>query len=489
MSDIELVDASVEDDLTLQEFNEKFEIIQTASNNSDSKLILKVLRELPPLRKKLASDILAIFINKYYKDSDFQKPYLLKFFGATSYQPNNNDKKNATAASTKLTPEADLFIHLLLQLYLHDNNKLNESQKLNVKIIELLKSYDKRSLDYLQAKIWFYIQRTAELLDIKKNATKNGQVETFDNLVDIRRSLLLSLRTATLKHDDETTASIITLLLRNYALTNDITQAINFVSKVEFPENCGNNLYARYYYYLSKINAIQLNYTTALNYIINSIRKAPQSKYIKGFLINANKLKIIIELLMGDIPDLKIFTDVNCHKSLKPYMEITKAVRLGDLSLFNQSLEKFNNVFVKDKTYALILRLRKNVIKAGIRSISLCYKKISIKDICIKLKMDSEISTEYILNKLIKDHIIEASLDNENSYMKSKEFLNIYDSDIPAFEFNKRIEAINSIKKSFVKEMNYPETKNRFNNKDISEYEQEMELIRASEDGDFDDFF
>ncbi|GMM35505.1 proteasome regulatory particle lid subunit [Saccharomycopsis crataegensis] len=478
MSEVEMVDASVEQDLVLQEFYEKLEIVQNASTNSDSKLILKVLRELPPLRKKLSKDILVTIIDKYYQDSDFQKSYLLKYLAATS--------KQSQPSTEELTPEIDLFIHLLAQLYLHDKSSLAGLAKLNQKIIELFKSYSKRSLDYLQAKIWFYIQRTSELLDIKANTT--ATTETWPHLVETRHHLLLSLRTATLKHDHETTASIITLLLRNYSLTNDITQAINFVSKIEFPENCGNNLYARYYYYLSKIHAIQLNYSTALSYIINSIRKAPQSQYVKGFLVSAQKLKIVIELLMGDIPELTIFTNQQYQQHLKPYMEITKAVRLGDLGSFNKALETYSGSFIRDKTYNLILRLRKNVIKTGIRLISLCYKKISIRDICIKLKMDSEVSTEYILNKLIKDHIIEAGLDNKESYMKSREFYNVYDSEVPAAEFNKRIEAINAIKKSFVKEMNYPESKNRFNSKDILEYEQEMELIRAGEDTDFDDF-
>lgn len=464
----------LEADVLFKDLESKIDLVSRSLVTSDSKLVLKALRELPPLRKKLTKDVLVRVILAHYAPSDFQQEYLLNLL---AYK---RAEAESQTPATELSPEVDVFIHLLVQLYFHDTGHLTTLGRLNEKIVALLKSYNKRTLDYLQAKTWFYIQRTCELSDLK-----NGN---FDQLIGVRSYLLAALRTATLKHDDETSASITTLLLRNYLITNDITQAINFVSKVEFPENCGNNLYARYYYYLSKISAVQLNYLTALEYIVNSIRKAPQAKAVHGFVVAATKLKIVIELLMGDIPDLKTFTEKDFARHLLPYKAITKAVRAGDLVQFNAALETHKDAFVRDKTYNLILRLRKNVIKTGIRLISLCYKRISIKDICIKLQMDSEILTEYILNKLIKDHIIEASLNNAESYMSSKELYNIYDSAVPSLEYDKRIVAINALKASFVKEMNYPENKNRFNSKDIVEYEQEMELIRASEDADFDDF-
>ena len=127
------------------------------------------------------------------------------------------------------------------------------------------------------------------------------------DLYSIRPELLYSLRTATLRHDIETTASVITLLLRNYLLTHDISQASDLVEKVEFPENAGNALVARYYYYLARINAIQLDYSTANECVITAIRKAPQTSLANGFVQAATKLSIVIELLMGDIPELKVF--------------------------------------------------------------------------------------------------------------------------------------------------------------------------------------
>lgn len=44
--------------------------------------------------------------------------------------------------------------------------------------------------------------------------------------------------------------------------------------------------------------------------------------------------------------------------------------------------------------------LRHNVIKTGLRMISISYSRISLKDICLKLHLDSEEDAEYIVAKV-----------------------------------------------------------------------------------------
>ena len=152
--------------------------------------------------------------------------------------------------NTSILPEVELYLHLLVQVYLLDTDKLQALNELSEKVVQLMKSFNRRSLDFIQAKVWFYVCRAKELIG---------------DLYSIRPELLYSLRTATLRHDIETTASIITLLLRNYLLSHDVNQASNLVEKVEFPENAGNALVARYYYYLARINAIQLTIPLPMN--------------------------------------------------------------------------------------------------------------------------------------------------------------------------------------------------------------------------------
>jgi 26S proteasome regulatory subunit N3 len=89
----------------------------------------------------------------------------------------------------------------------------------------------------------------------------------------------------------------------------------------------------------------------------------------------------------------------------------------------------------------LILRLRQNVIRTGIRMMSLSYSRISLRDICIRLHLGSEESAEYIVAKAIRDGVIEATLDRERGFMKSKEVGDVYATREPGEAFHDRIRA------------------------------------------------
>ena len=57
----------------------------------------------------------------------------------------------------------------------------------------------------------------------------------------------------------------------------------------------------------------------------------------------------------------------------------------------------------------LILRLRHNVIKTGLRAISLSYSRISLADVASKLTLGSREDAEFIVAKAIRDGVIEVS--------------------------------------------------------------------------------
>jgi len=49
------------------------------------------------------------------------------------------------------------------------------------------------------------------------------------------------------------------------------------VLKSTFPDQASNNEWARYYYYLGRIKALQLDYTEAHKHLLQSARKAPRT--------------------------------------------------------------------------------------------------------------------------------------------------------------------------------------------------------------------
>ena len=108
---------------------------------------------------------------------------------------------------------------------------------------------------------------------------------------------------------------------------------------------------------------------------------------------------------------------------LVPFSALIKAltnlaVRTGSLSQFSTTLAKHAAQFEDDNTYTLISRLRQNVIKTGIRRLSLSYSRISLRDICVKLHLDSEEDAEYIVGKAIRDGVIEGSIVHEKGWME-----------------------------------------------------------------------
>lgn len=58
------------------------------------------------------------------------------------------------------------------------------------------------------------------------------------------------------------------------------------------------------------------------------------------------------------------------------------------------------------------------MIKTGIRRLSLSYSRISLRDICLKLHLDSEEDAEYIVGKAIRDGVIDGRIVHERGWME-----------------------------------------------------------------------
>ena len=95
-------------------------------------------------------------------------------------------------------------------------------------------------------------------------------------------------------------------------------------------------------------------------------------------------------------------------------------VVLGNLSKFTDTLSTYGERFRADNTYTLIVRLRHNVIKTGVRMINVSYARISLSDIAQKLQLDSPEDAEYIVAKAIRDNVIDATINHkEGEYLYS----------------------------------------------------------------------
>jgi 26S proteasome regulatory subunit N3 len=123
------------------------------------------------------------------------------------------------------------------------------------------------------------------------------------------------------------------IIIRSYLAQNLYEQAHNFITKTTFPPSCTNNQYARYLYYVGRIKSVQMEYSESQANLIQAQRKSPEVGAL-GFRVQTQKLLILVELLMGDIPNRQIFNQEEYQVPLAPYFAIVSTAKSGDMKKF-----------------------------------------------------------------------------------------------------------------------------------------------------------
>ncbi|VDC02726.1 unnamed protein product [Peniophora sp. CBMAI 1063] len=452
-------------------------LIERAVATLEPRFTHRVLRTLTALRKRLDDKALKDAVTEVYPKESATKSALLALIPTSSEGSMDIDAPSIAPASKPPTsdpvPEVEVYLRLLvIHHLLKSESGYAKAKELANETISVIQRLNRRTMDPISAKVWYAVERTYELA---------GELDAA------RPLFLAAQRTASLRHDDETQASLINRLLRSYTLSNLYDQADKLVSKTTFPPSASNAQYARFHYYLGRIKAVKLDYTVAHTNLQQAIRRAPQARVAPGFWQAVHKLFIVVELLMGDIPDRGLFRHPVLEKALGPYFDIVKAVRTGSLAEFQSTLAAHASSFEADKTYTLIARLRQNVIKTGIRRLSLSYARISLRDICVKLHLDSEEDAEYIVGKAIRDGVIEGRILHEKGWMECQGLKSSYGPEVSEM-FSKRIGYCLELHNESVKAMRYPMNAHRKELADAEDArEREKELVKEIAEGELDE--
>ncbi|XP_004521419.1 probable 26S proteasome non-ATPase regulatory subunit 3 [Ceratitis capitata] len=460
---------------TILEIREQIRQIERAVASKESRFILRVLRSLPNTRRKLSTVVFRNIAQSIYP-SGTDRDNAVGLIPSTPVGVIEIDIPRSRSASKSPIAEVDAYFYLLLLVKLIDEGDIKRAAVCSESLMSKIAGQNRRTLDLIGAKSYFYYSRVAEL---------NNCLET------IRGTLHARLRTATLRNDFEGQAVLINCLLRNYLHYSLYDQADKLVKKSVFPVSASNNEWARFLYYLGRIKAAKLEYSDAHKHLVQALRKAPQNAAV-GFRQTVQKLIIVVELLLGNIPERQVFRQAALRKSLAPYFQLTQAVRLGNLKRFGEVVQNYGPKFQLDHTYTLIIRLRHNVIKTAIRSIGLSYSRISPNDIAKRLMLDSAEDAEFVVAKAIRDGVIEATLDPEQNYMRSKESTDIYSTREPQLAFHERITFCLDLHNQSVKAMRYPP---KSYGKDLESAEerrereqQDLELAKEMAEDDEDGF-
>eukprot|EP00039_Didymoeca_costata_P018646 m.334350 g.334350 ORF g.334350 m.334350 type:complete len:500 (+) comp17340_c0_seq1:25-1524(+) len=416
-------------------------LVRRGAAENETRFIHRALRLTVKHRKNNNVKILEAAIKKHLV-ADIAKPLIeyLDCIDKSGPAPMDTEKEDGPSLEAP-SIELQLFMHLQVVILLIDSEKIKEAVKCSKDLIAVVRSNRTRPStgDEIAAKCYFYFARAHEL----------------DNLSHtIRGNLHTALRTATLRADHPGQAMLLNLLLRNFLNDNLYDQAQRLVSKTVFPETSQNAVAARYLYYIGRIKAIQLDYSEARMNLELAIRKAPKSAI--GFLQTANKLCITVQMLLGEIPERDVFRQPELRRSLLPYLQLTQAVRVGNLSQFNKVVTDHSEIFRRDKNYTLILRLRHNVIKTGVRMVNISYSRVSLADVATKLQLDSAEDAEYIVAKAIRDGVVDATINHQEGYVSSNETIDVYSTIAPHEAFDQRVNFCLKLHSDLVKAMRYP---------------------------------
>jgi len=440
------------------DMKETINLLTNAVRESNLRVAERVIARMNGLRKRFTSSALSTIFASFL-DQDTNG------FFQTVLNENSGAAMDIESKVDAVLPDIKAYLHLLLVVYLIDQKNSQKASELSLSLVNSITNQKTSIISPLKCQIYFFYSRSHEL---------------SGSLKDIRPILLDAYRTAFLRHEVELQATLLNLILRNYLAYNLYDSADKLVARIDLSEgNVSSNQHARFMYYLGKIKAIQLNYAEAHKNLQTAIRKAPANKAL-GFRITVTKLLVIVELLMGQIPDREIFHQPGLRGPLRPYFEVTQSVRDGDLTAFRSLIEKYASSFQEDEMLTLVRRVHHSVTKAGLRKISVAYSRISIADICRKLSLDNERDAEFMVAKAIRDDVINATVvhGSHGSYLQSKENLDIYSTQQPQDIFHERIQTFLEIRNDSVKAMRFPDKKEKI----IESEEERKERVKAEQD-------
>jgi 26S proteasome regulatory subunit N3 len=340
--------------------------------------------------------------------------------------------------------ERNAYVLLLISVYLLDSKQLQVSMEASTLAVMLLQGSEDHfnTFDPLLSRNYYFLARAYELAG---------------NLPALHNFLMVGLRTASLRHDKETLATVYNCILRLHLLQNDYETAGIFLKNSPFPTGSTNlnNQTARYHFYRARISSVFGNYLEAAEDLNQTLRKVPHGHFALNFILSATKFLIVVQLLCGEIPDRSTF-DLH-SRALEPYLELTQSVRLGELAHFQQVVNRHMGVWTLDGTKILVERLHESVLRVGLRRLSQAYVKISFSDISKKLGLPTEQDALLLVKKALSEGLISAQINETLNCLESQQLSDLYTTRAPQDAFTSRTQALQNFHNEAVRAMRFPE--------------------------------
>lgn len=231
-------------------------------------------------------------------------------------------------------------------------------------------------------------------------------------------------------------------------LTNivvDILLKTNFILAERYfrDELCNLEQQAIHSYYKGKYYLVAGEYREAYHNLQSGMIMSNNRSFVR----HLEKLFVTSMLLRSDLVFLKSYS---WRKSLTHYFELYECVKSGNVHLFYELMERNKQMYKKDETFNIVMRLHKNVVKEGIRRIGICYLRAKVVDIANLLGIECK-DTMILLEKGIKDGVLGGQILNDIFVNDEKNIEKLGFTE----EIRDCIDTYNSVKKM----MKYPKSK------------------------------
>ncbi len=350
--------------------------------------------------------------------------------------------KTSQASNTEACEERKAYLLLLIALFATSTGAYQaamEASTFAILSLQASPSQHSRTFDPLLARHYYFLTRCYELTG---------------TLPSLHHFLMTGLRTAVLNHDTETEATIFNCILRLHLISGDFDAAATFLARSSFPCSAAfNNQLARFHFYRAQVRAHSQDYTGAAEDLSQTLRKAPTGQASRNFVLLATKFSIVVTLLRGSIPDRSVF-DLHA-RALQPYLQLTQAVRLGDLSHFNEVLATFSSCWSRDGTADLVPHLHGSVLRVGLGRLARSYLRISFADIRAKLGLNMEAEAKTLVIEALRQGIIEGCINEIDGCFESKPAADVYSTRVPQEAFNGRAAVLQGLHNDAVRAMRF----------------------------------
>lgn len=301
-----------------------------------------------------------------------------------------------------------------------------------------------------------------------------------NSLNDSRGKQLLTtlkahLQSLALMHMYQTYTVILLQILRDHSLNGEWFLAQNLLTLTKgltntekYKKRVPSSLQARLHYYKSLTLAHHGDRNEeARSEVIMAMRLSPHGKLSVGFEQHLQRLSLVIDLLLMDIPPRSIFRLPKMEKMLISggYLDLCRAVRIGDYPAYKQLLIDKAAIFSSDSMTVLVGLLERSVLASGLKRITKAYGRIRLYDVCSKLSLSSlESCLEMIKSSIEDGGLPNCHIENESSSTLLDDICLVveeeplqYGTSEPTKAFIQRITLLTELSKHCQVSMQYPE--------------------------------